>query len=147
VLVARPRSVLNDRTSHSHLFKCRLHCVRPMQCRSVVCYCRVRGVDGSCAKHLTVESYTVIYAANSYRPLIIISFPSPTLSLSLSLSFIPDLKPSFSANPPRRSLSFFFRTDYMIPQTFTVTSEHIRFYFLVFLFYNTLFSCCFHAVD
>jgi len=28
------------------------------------------------------------------------------------------------------------RTDYMIPQTFTVTSEHIRFYFLVFLFYT-----------
>jgi len=25
---------------------------------------------------------------------------------------------------------------YMIPQTFTVTSEHIRFYFLVFLFYT-----------
>ena len=31
---------------------------------------------------------------------------------------------------------FFFRTDYMILQTFTVTSEHIRFYFLVFLFYT-----------
>ena len=28
--------------------------------------CRVRGVDGSCAKHLTVESYMVIYAPNSY---------------------------------------------------------------------------------
>jgi len=26
----------------------------------------VRGVDGSCAKRLTVESYTVIYAANSH---------------------------------------------------------------------------------
>ena len=31
-----------------------------------LCSCRARGVDGSCAKHLTVESYTVIYAANSY---------------------------------------------------------------------------------
>jgi len=31
-----------------------------------LCSYRVRGVDGSCAKHLTVESYTVIYAANSY---------------------------------------------------------------------------------
>ena len=31
---------------------------------------------------------------------------------------------------------FFFWTDYKIPQTFTVTSSHIRFYFLVFLFYN-----------
>ena len=51
-----------------------------------------------------------------------------------TLSFIPDLKPSFSANPPPlQSFFFFFRTDYTIPQTFTVTSEHIRFYFLVFL--------------
>jgi len=31
-----------------------------------LCSYRVRGVDGSCAKHLTVESYTVIYAANSH---------------------------------------------------------------------------------
>ena len=28
-------------------------------------YC-VRGVDGSCAEHSTVESYTLIYAANSH---------------------------------------------------------------------------------
>jgi len=36
----------------------------------------------------------------------------------------------------------------MIPQTFTVTSEHIRFSFLVFpVFFKTLFSCCFRAVD
>jgi len=36
--------------------------------RCDVCSHRVIGVDGSCAKHLTVESYrpTVIYAANSY---------------------------------------------------------------------------------
>ena len=32
-----------------------------------------------------------------------------------------------------------------IYQTLTVTSEHIRFYFLVFLFYT--FSCRFRAVD
>ena len=31
-----------------------------------LCSCRVRGVDGSCAKQLTVESYMVIYAPNSY---------------------------------------------------------------------------------
>ena len=31
-----------------------------------LCSYRVRGVVGSCAKHLTVESYVVIYAANSY---------------------------------------------------------------------------------
>jgi len=54
--------------------------------------------DGSRAKHLTVESYMVIYAPNLL--VIIISFSSPTLS------FIPDLKPSFSANPSHRSLSF-----------------------------------------
>jgi len=65
-----------------------------------------------------------------------ISFPLHTLS------FIPDLKPPFSANPSYcksfllQPFFFFFRTDYMIPQTFTVTAEHIRFYFLVFLFYT-----------
>jgi len=31
-----------------------------------LCSYLVRGVDGSCAKHLTVKSYTIIYAANSY---------------------------------------------------------------------------------
>ena len=31
-----------------------------------LCSCRVRGVDGSCTKHSTVESYMVIYASNSY---------------------------------------------------------------------------------
>ena len=31
-----------------------------------LCSYRVRGAGGSCAKHLTVESYTVIYAANSH---------------------------------------------------------------------------------
>ena len=31
-----------------------------------LCSYRVRAVDGSYAKHLTVESYTVIYAANSH---------------------------------------------------------------------------------
>ena len=31
-----------------------------------LCCYRARGVDGSCAKQLTVESYTVIYAANSH---------------------------------------------------------------------------------
>ena len=52
-----------------------------------------------CAKHLTVKSYM-----RSLMPLtvtlIIISFSSPTLS------FIPDLKPSFSANPSQCSLTF-----------------------------------------
>ena len=48
---------------------------------------------------------------------IIISFPSP------ALCFVPDLKPSFSANPSHCSLFFSFRTDYMIHQVFTVTSS------------------------
>jgi len=96
----------------------------------------VLNVDGSCAKHLTVESYTVIYAANSHtyyyyyflahqHKACRLSFPPTTLS------FIPDLKPSFSANPFHSSLSFSSSG-----LTFTVTSEHIRFYFLVFLFYT-----------
>jgi len=42
---------------------------------------RVRGVEGSCVKHLTTEFYTVIYAAVT-AILIIISIPSP-------LSFTP----------------------------------------------------------
>jgi len=33
---------------------------------AIMCSYLVTGVDGSCAKHLTVESYTVIYAANSH---------------------------------------------------------------------------------
>jgi len=42
----------------------------------------------------------------------------------------------FCESFPPQPFLFFFRTDYMIPQTFTVTPEHIRFYFLVFLFYT-----------
>jgi len=63
--------------------------------------------------------------------LIIISFSSHTLS------FIQDLKPSFFCKSfPLQSFFFFFSTDYMIPQTFTVTSSIGCFYFLVVLFYN-----------
>jgi len=64
--------------------------------------------------------------------LITISIPSP------AQSFIPDLKPSFSANPSHRSLLFLLQ-DWLhglFPGLFTDTSEHIRFYFLVFLFYT-----------
>ena len=52
----------------------------------------------------------------------------------LSLSFISTFL--FCKPFPRQPFFFFFRTDCMIPQTFTVTSEHIRFYFSVFLFYT-----------
>jgi len=79
---------------------------------------------GSCAKHLTVE-YTVGVLLTVI--LIISSIPSPTHS------FIPGLKPSFSANPSHCSLSFSSSgLTTWIPWTVTVTSEHIRFYFLVF---------------
>jgi len=37
---------------------------------------------------------------------------------------------------PLQPFFFFFRTDYTIPQTFTVTSSIGCLYFLVFLFYH-----------
>jgi len=89
--------------------------------------------------HLTgVESYTVIYAANSYTYYYRFSI-AHSLFHSRLKTFL------FCKSFPLQPFFFFFRTDYMIPQTFTVTSEHIRFYFLIFLFYT--FSCCFRAVD
>ena len=85
-----------------------------------------------------LSNWAQLHATNLIRSfmlltviLIIISFPSPTHSFS------PGLKPSFYANPSHRSLSFSSSgLTTWIPQTFTVTSEHIRFYFLVFLFYT-----------
>jgi len=54
--------------------------------------------------------------------LIIIGIPSPTHSFTLGLN------PSFFANPPYCSLSFFLLQDslYGFPRLLTVTSEHIR---------------------
>ena len=46
----------------------------------------------------------------------------------------------FCKSFPLQPFFFFFRTDYMIPQTFTVTSEHIRFYFLVFFCFYTIYT-------
>jgi len=70
--------------------------------------------------------------------LIIISIPSAPDS------FIPDLKPFFSANPPRRSLPFYFRTEYMdSPDCLLLLLSISVFYF--FCFYT--FSCRFRAVD
>ena len=62
--------------------------------------------------------------------LVIISFPSPTLC------FIPYLKPFLQILPTAAFLFLLQDLLYTIPQTVTVTSEHIRFYFLVFLFYT-----------
>jgi len=45
-----------------------------------LCTYRVRGADGSCAEHLTVESYTVIICQQSYLLLLIFHHP-------LTLSF------------------------------------------------------------
>jgi len=60
---------------------------------------------------------------------------SSPISPSHLHSFTPRLKPSSSANPSHRSLPFLF-PDWLhgFPGMFTDTSEHIRFYFLVFLF-------------
>ena len=53
-------------------------------------------------------------------------------------SFIPGLKLSFSANSSQRSLPFLLH-DWLdgFPRLFTDTSELIRFYFLLFLFFST----------
>ena len=86
----------------------------------------VRGVDGICAEHLTVESYTVFICQQSY--LLLFGIPSPTHS------FITGLKPSFSANPSHCSPSFLLLKYSLhgFPGLFTVISEHICFLLLVF---------------
>ena len=74
--------------------------------------------------------------------LIMVSFQSA------SHVFIRGLKPSFSANPFHRSLSFSFSgLAKWIPQIFTDhTTEHDL--FLLYIFYGfTLFSCRFRSVD
>ena len=55
------------------------------------------------------------------------------------LTFIPGLKPSFSANPSHRS-PFFLLQDSLhgFPKLFTVISEHICFLLLVFQFLHFL---------
>jgi len=87
-----------------------------------LCSYRVRGVDGSCAKHLAVESYTSIMLPTF--KLIIVSIPSPTHS------FIPGLKLSFSANPSLRSLRSLSSS--VLSPRIPRTSEHFRFYFSFF---------------
>ena len=62
-----------------------------------LCSYRVRGVGGSFAEHLTVESYTIIISLQSY----FYYWYSITHSL-----FHSRLKSFYSANPPYRSLSF-----------------------------------------
>jgi len=93
------------------------------------CSCRVRGVEGGCAKHLTMEFYTVVMLLTFI--LITISILSP-LTLSFQALNIP-----FSAVPSHHSLPFLlFRTDSGL---FTDTSEHIHFFFSFSVF--PFFSC------
>ena len=67
----------------------------------------------------------------TFTLIIIINIPSPTSLFHSRLKTI-----LFCKSFPLQHFFCFFRTDYMIPQTFTVTSEHIHFYFLVLLFYT-----------
>ena len=63
-----------------------------------VVFFHVSGVKGSCAKHLSVEFYTIVMLLAFV--LVIVHIPSPPHS------FIPGLKPSFSAYPSHHSLPF-----------------------------------------
>ena len=92
-------------------------------------------------------NYRILY--DHYLPtvilivILIIGTPSPTHSFTLGLN------PSFSANPPHRTLSFFsFRFHYMdFPDCLLLllsTSVYLLFSFFLFLHF---FSCRFRAVD
>ena len=100
----------------------------------------------SCAEHLTVESYTIIISLQSYIPgivILVIGIPSPTHSFTLGLN------PSFSANPPYRSLSFFsFRFYYMdFPDCLLLLLSISVFLLFSFFLFLHFFSCRFRAVD
>jgi len=60
------------------------------------------------------------------------AFSTPSLFYCRLKTFL------FCKSFPPQPFLFFFRTNYMIPQTFTVTSKHILFYFLLFLFLHLL---------
>jgi len=102
---------------------------------------------------LTAESYTVIICQQSYSSIIHSLFHPRLKTFLFCKSFPPqpflffsrihymdstNSKPSFSANPSHYSLSSSSSAlTTWIPQTFTVTSQHIpSFTFLVFLFYT-----------
>ena len=87
----------------------------PYDCASY----RVRGVGGSCAEHLTVESYTIIISLQSYFYYLY----SITHSLfhSRLKSFI------FCKSSLPQPFLFLLRDSlYGFPRLFTPTSEHIR---------------------
>ena len=93
---------------------------------------------------LLIKSYEtfcsyVYHAFSALSYLLLLVFHHP---LTLGLN------PSFSANPPYPSLSFFsFRFHYMdFPDCLLYFWAYPSFYFLVFQFLH-FFSCRFHAVD
>ena len=118
----------------SHLPGGRQHCVIPYGvwvpvAVRLIASCYTPFTFTFTAENLNVESYTVFICEQSY--LLLSGISSPTHS------FIPGLKPSFSANPSHCSPSFFFRIHYMDSPSrpFTVISEHICFLLLVFFLF------------
>ena len=71
----------------------------------------------------------VIYASSSYTYYYYFFITHSLFHSRLKTFF-------FCKSFPLQPFFFFFRTDYIIPQTFTVTSSIGCFYFLVFLFCN-----------
>jgi len=93
-------------------------------------------------RHMPV-CHDIIYYHYLPTVVLIIGIPSP------SHSFTPGLNPYFSANPPYRSLSFFFfRINYMDFQDclLLLLSISVSLLFSFFLFLH-FFSCRFRAVD
>jgi len=70
-----------------------------------LCSYRVRGVDGSCTEHLTVESYTVIICQQSY--LLLLVFHHHSLFHSRVKTFL------FCKSFPPQLFLFFYRIYYM----------------------------------
>ena len=90
----------------------------------------VRGVDGICAEHLTVESYTVFICQQSY---LLLFWYSITHSLFLSrLKNLPSLQIL-----PTAALPFFYLNICYVdsPDCCTVISQHICFLLLVFFLF------------
>ena len=110
-----------------------------------LCSYRVRGVDGICAEHLTVESYRILYGLCLYLPTVILTVIWYSIAHSLFLSRFKTfhLCKSFTLQPSFLQLKNLLRG---FPGLFTVISEHICFLLLVFSVF-TLFSCRFRAVD
>ena len=96
-----------------------------------LCTYRVGGVDGGCAEHLTVESYTLFICQQSY--LLLLGIPSPTHSYSRLKTFL--FCKSFL---PQHFLFLLQDSLHGFPRLFTVISEHICFLLLVFRFLHFL---------